>query len=235
MPCPFVAFIRHGQYHQLDDTPSAHQPFPLSDTGRQAAQHGIALLLQMIDRFDLSVAPVVDSSSLLRAWQTAELFKTGLRASGHAALEIDSFDGLAERGLGSAANLTVSQIEEVLRQDPRFNKPPADWKSNSEYRLPLLGAESHLEAGRRVAAHLERRATEMLEYPNANRRLKLIVGHGASFRHAAFHLGLLTFQQVRELTVEYATPILFEYCGDKGWRHAAGDWKRRPQANQAAN
>ncbi len=226
----FVAFIRHGQYHQLEATPSAHQPFPLNEIGRQAAARGVDSLLQMIDRFDLAVSPIMDSSTLLRAWQTAELFRAGLSAAGHVPLKVDSYDALAERGLGSAANLTVSQIEQALHLDPRFEDPPTGWKSDSHYRLPLLGAESHLEAGWRVAAHLTRCAGELAADAQPKSPVKLIVGHGASFRHAAYHLGLLRFGQIKELTVEYAMPMLFEYRGENVWQHVDGRWKRRPQS-----
>ena len=119
-------------------------------------------------------------------------------------------DALAERGLGSAANLTIAAIEAVIREDPRFEEPPADWKSNSRFRLPLQGAESLLQAGERVAAHITRQM-QVLARQTRPDTLKLFVGHGAAFRHAAYHMGIRTFEQIAQLSMYHAQPVFLEY------------------------
>lgn len=221
-----AALIRHGDYHQLPDTPSAHQPFPLNAVGETQARQGVDKLIDEIAANGWALHPVIDSSQLLRGWQTAKIFADGI---GHVLLEapaVESFDDLAERGVGNAANLTIHQIEDILERDPRFESPPVDWKSNSRYRLPLQGAESLLEAGARVARHLEARMRSFKDGATQD-TLKLFVGHGAAFRHAAHHLGVLTFEQIAQLSMFHAHPVYLEYLSEGVWRHLAGEWKVR--------
>ena len=98
----------------------------------------------------VAIAPVIDCSTMLRAWRTARLLSEGLDGAFH----VECFDALAERGVGAAANLSVDEIVTLVEQDPRFDPLPAGWKSDSHFRLPFQGAESLIEAGDRVAAHL---------------------------------------------------------------------------------
>ncbi|MGB5442463.1 MAG: hypothetical protein WBN57_07545, partial [Gammaproteobacteria bacterium] len=112
------------------------------------------------------------------------------------------------------------------RQDPRFAAPPGDWKADSHYRLPLQGAESLLEAGARVAGHLSQSMAAIL--PGEHDRVKIFVGHGAAFRHAACHLGVLAIGQLRQLSMFHCQPVLLEYLADGKWIHVGGEWKVRP-------
>lgn len=224
-----AALIRHGDYHQLPDVPSALQPFPLNNEGKTQAQAGVQRLHDMIVRNEWALVPAIDSSRLLRAWQTAVIFADGLADLAASPPQIESYDELAERGVGSLANLTIAQIETVLHQDPRFPDPPVDWKANSHYCLPLQGAESLLEAGIRVAGHLSQAMTALP--PDDHDRVKVFVGHGAAFRHAAYHLGVLAFEQLRQLSMFHCQPVMLEYLAGGQWRHVEGDWKIREQYN----
>lgn len=222
-----AALIRHGDYHQLADTPSAHQPYPLNSEGETQAHDAAQLLHDMMLRNDWSLVPAIDSSRMLRAWQTAVIFADRLAGLSVAALQVQSYDALAERGVGCLANLTKTQIEAVLQQDPRAAAPPADWKADSRYRLPLQGAESLLQAGERVAAHLSQTMAALV--PDEHDRVKLFVGHGAAFRHAAYYLGVLEFGQIRQLSMYHCRPVMIEYLPDGQWRHIDGEWKLRSQ------
>jgi 2,3-bisphosphoglycerate-dependent phosphoglycerate mutase len=222
-----AALIRHGDYDQLPDTPSAHQPFPLNSAGATQAQAGVQLLHDMLVRNNWTLVPCIDSSRLLRAWQTAVIFADRLADLAAAGPHVESYDALAERGVGCLANLTVAQIETVLHQDPRFSAPPADWKADSHYRLPLQGAESLLEAGERVAGHLSQSMAALP--PDDHDRVKIFVGHGAAFRHAAYHLGVLAFAQLRQLSMFHCRPVMLECLSGGQWRHVEGDWKVRPK------
>ncbi|MBT8117420.1 MAG: phosphoglycerate mutase family protein [Gammaproteobacteria bacterium] len=222
-----AALVRHGEYHQLQDTPSAHQPFPLTDEGERQALAAARELRAAISRNDWDLEPVIDSSRMLRAWQTADIFAGNLAGAASEDLRIDSHDVLAERSVGCAANLTRGQIEAILHDDPRLDPPPDDWKADSHYCLPLQGAESLLEAGQRVAVHLSQ---SMDALPQSGRdRLKIFVGHGAAFRHAAHHMGVLAFGQLRQLSMFHCQPVLIEYLPNGDWRHIGGDWKVRDQ------
>ncbi|WP_163846950.1 histidine phosphatase family protein [Pseudooceanicola aestuarii] len=212
----YVAFLRHGAYRQRADAPSARQPFPLTEEGLAQARAGADRLAAMLAARGLVPAPVIHSSCQLRAWQTAEAVRLRLGAQ---VRTLRQTSALAERGLGSAANLTVAEIEAVLAADPRHPAPPPGWKSDRDYRLPLEGAESLAEAGARVAAHLQ--ATLQ------SGRVVVHVGHGAAFRHACCHLGLLAPERIAALSMYHAEPLLFCYQPHGSWRHLAGQWKVR--------
>ncbi len=226
VPRLIAAIIRHGEYHQLPDVPSAHQPFPLTALGEQQAEQAATSIRRQLRERDWQLHHTFDASNLLRAWQTATVIGRHLQTDRETTLQVEGFDALAERGVGSAANLTLSQIETIVDEDPRFGAMPSDWKSNSRFRLPLMGAESLLEAGERVAAHLRQRMHELAETVVSD-TLKLFVGHGAAFRHAAYHLGVLDFPQIAQLSMYHAQPVFLEYRRDNTWHHLAGDWKDR--------
>lgn len=222
-----AALIRHGDYRQLPHTPSAHQPFPLSTRGRLQAQQAAERMGQTLKARGWQPEPVIHSSRLLRAWQTAQLFATPLAPlCGGQDPRVETFEALAERGLGSAANLSVEQILQVMAQDPRYPLPPADWKSNSHYRLPLQGAESLMDAGQRVADHLCQQMAR-LSREAGKTRVQLFVGHGAAFRHAAHLLGVLAFEDIARLSMYHAEPVFLEYGADGRWTHLDGRWKLR--------
>jgi len=222
-----AAFIRHGDYQQLADTPSAHQPYPLNENGVSQSSNAADQLYRYITDSGLDLSPVIDSSHLLRAWQTAQIISDRLKQQGHGEPKLECFDVLAERGVGSCvANLTLSQIEAVIDQDPRLAAPPSNWKTNSQYSLPFHGAESLLAAGQRVARHITQRM-EQLTHSCTTDSLKVFVGHGAAFRHAAYHLGILDFENIAKLSMFHAQPIYIEYLPDNGWLHIAGEWKVR--------
>ncbi len=224
-----AALIRHGDYHQLKDTPSAYQPFPLTAKGKSQAQQGAIKIGNFLERQQIVLAEEMDSSTLLRAYQTADEIRQALPSFKP---QHRDFDALTERCVGaSCANLTSKQIQELVKQDPRHQPLPEHWKSDSHFRLPFEGAESLLDAGKRVAIHINLRMSA-LRYSTEQDTLKLFIGHGAAFRHAAHHLGVLEFEQIAKLSMYHCEPVYLELMPDNGWRHIAGDWKVRKKHNQ---
>lgn len=229
-----AAIIRHGDYQQIPGAPSAHQPFALTAAGEEqarAAANTIETLLHQHSGWRLT--PVIDCSQQLRAWQTAEIIANQLGATLQQPLKVESFDALAERSVGAAANLTAEQIYTIIEQDPRYPPLPAGWKADSHFRLPLQGAESLLESGARVAQHLRQQMAQLSEQEET--QLKLFVGHGASFRHAACHLGLLPFEQIARLSMYHGDPILFEWTETGPWRPLSGAWKVRGEGSDCVD
>ncbi|MCG7628763.1 histidine phosphatase family protein [Epibacterium sp. MM17-32] len=224
MPEPrrVIALVRHGAYAQRPAAPSALQPFPLTEEGKAQAQACGSALDRILNAETLKLAPVIHASHQLRAWQTADLIAQTLRAAGHHVAQISETADLAERSVGAVANLTTSEIETLLDVDPRYASAPAGWKSDSHYRLPFQGAESLMEAGARVASHL----TDVARAADAG-TLTICVGHGASFRHAAHHLGLLQLSEIPQLSMFHAQPLLLCYMGHGRWAHFGGAWKQR--------
>lgn len=217
-----AALVRHGDYQQLTDVPSAHQPFPLTSLGEQQARQGGVALADLLQQRAWCLHPVIDSSQLLRAWQTADI----IAAQQASVPPVQAFDALAERSVGLVGNLTVSRIERLLREDPRYQQAPAGWKADSRYCLPFPGAESLMQAGERVAAHIEQRMAS-LPASAAEAQVKVFVGHGAAFRHAACQLGALEERRIPALSMYHVSPVYLERLADGRWQHLAGDWKQR--------
>jgi 2,3-bisphosphoglycerate-dependent phosphoglycerate mutase len=167
-----------------------------------------------------------------RAWETAQALASSLGSQTGRSFSCSEFEALAERSVGAVANLTVAAIEAILREDPRFSAAPPGWKRDSAYRLPFQGAESLADAGARVAAHLLGWGQTA---PEAT--LKLIVGHGGAFRHAASALGALAPERVSELSMDYCAPIYFEYrlasSGSAQLVQVGGSWQPRSSSSAA--
>ncbi|CAA0081162.1 2,3-bisphosphoglycerate-dependent phosphoglycerate mutase [Zhongshania aliphaticivorans] len=224
MPRLVAALVRHGDYKQRESTPSALQPFPLSANGRQQARLAADELLQFASSHGLTICNSIDCSSLLRAWQTAQYYREKIDARLSVFTDVDSFDSLCERSVGSAANLSLNEINQVIRDDPRFAELPPNWKSDSHYRLPLVGSESLMDAGQRVADHI---SVRMRECEGGQQDiLKIFVGHGAAFRHAACQLGVLKFEDIAALSMHHAKPVYIELI-EGVWQHIGGEWKHR--------
>lgn len=229
-PRVIAALLRHGDYLQLPETPSALQPFPLTAGGVEQAERAVTLLRGVLEMFGWALHPVVDSSRLLRGWQTAEVICQVFERQGNEPMVIEQFDELAERSLGAGNNLSRRQIEAVIKADPRCAPLPADWKANSHFRLPLQGAESLMDAGRRVAAHLDGRLATLQQQVERD-TVKLFVGHGAAFRHAAHQLGVLRFEQIAQLSMHHCRPVFLERQFAGAWTHLTGEWKVRTAAD----
>ncbi len=217
-----AALIRHGDYQQLAETPSALQPFPLTEIGKQQAKQAALEMRVQCATQNWQINPVIASSKLLRAWQTADILAQDLFAN---TAIIQEHIALAERQVGSVANLSVTQIEQIIRDDPRYDTLPKNWKSNSHFCLPFQGAESLLEAGQRVAVYLEQQMQTLTLQKQD--QVQLFVGHGAAFRHAAYHLGVLQFEQIAQLSMYHCQPIYIERQAEGQWQHIAGAWKIR--------
>lgn len=226
-----LALIRHGAYAQLADTPSALQPYPLTEQGVDEVRAQAQRFAAWLTSSGYQLNAEIHCSTLLRAWQTAEIYREALAPLCIEPLCVRSFSALCERSVGSLANLSVQEIERIVALDPRFAALPPGWKSASDFKLPFEGAESLLEAGERVAAHLRTllapssRATK-----TPSKQLQLVVGHGASLRHASYHLNVIPFGDIKRLSMFHGHPVVFERH-HQGWSRLYGNWKQRQTAD----
>lgn len=226
-PRLILAFVRHAEYEQRPNTPSASQPFALNEIGKNHSQAIAQQVSDFAQQQQLKVHPAIHSSNLLRAWQTAKIIKDTITQPCH----IETSSRLNERSVGSVANLSVNEIEQILEQDPRYECPDFNWKSDSYYCLPFDGAESLMQSGERLANFIRKEFIELRQNAQQD-TLKIMVGHGASFRHAAYLLGIIDFDDIARYSMYHATPLFFEFNparNPQGWRFAkiAGDWKTR--------
>ncbi|GAB4535585.1 MAG: hypothetical protein Tsb0019_37070 [Roseibium sp.] len=222
----YAILLRHGAYRQKPDTPSALQPFPLTEAGMAQARDAGRALAGLIAEHGWRLATDIFCSRQQRAWQTATLLARSLAEVTALDMTITEDEALAERSVGAFANLSLAEIENVLADDPRHAAPPNDWKANSHYRLPAQGAESLMEAGERVARFLTGRIGALAADGTAD--AQIFVGHGAAFRHAAHHLGVLAFDDIRRLSMHHARPVVLKVAVDGTWSHFGGAWKERP-------
>lgn len=220
-----LALIRHGEYAQLADTPSALQPYPLTEKGMAEVENQARQFGEWLAASGYQLNADIHCSTLLRAWQTAEIYRKELSAHFSEIPRSLSFSALCERSVGALANLSVEEVERVVSLDPRLEELPAGWKSDSHFRLPFDGAESLLEAGARVAGHLQ-----ALPLTESDNRLQLVVGHGASIRHACCHLNVIPFCDIKRLSMFYGQPVVFEQQ-ENGWVRLYGRWKHRQTAD----
>ena len=228
-----AALVRHGEFDRPAETASSHQLLPLTDRGREQARAGAAALLSHCERLGLELDPTIESSQLLRAWQTAKAIAEELEALTGQRFEVVETEELVERGIGSCTNLTFERIREVLAADPRLEPLPEGWRRMPDYRLPVLGAESLMDAGRRAADRIEaglseRPATDPRNY------LRVFVAHGGCLRHAAVCLGTLDLEDVAGRTMDFVQAVLLERVGTR-WRTLAGEWKKKLPAAEATD
>lgn len=230
-----VALIRHGDYHQLPDVPSAWQPFALSEKGIAQAKDEAIRFAELLLAKGWVVGNQVYSSPLLRAWQTASIYIDVLADYFNQSLTHVETGKLSERCVGSVANMTVDEIERVIAADPRYQTPPKNWKSDSHYQLPFPGAESLWQAGMRVAEFIETQRQNHWSNANSN-QIHLVIGHGAAIRHGACHLNVMEFCDVSKLSMFHAHPVVIQHLDGEsgtGWQHIEGQWKVREKGSVA--
>ncbi len=235
-----MALVRHGHYVQPADVPSAHLPHPLTEKGREQADACADALLTTAAELDAELAPVLLSSSLRRAEETARRLLDRWASSGRVVPALVTTPALAERSLGGAANLTQQQIATIVRDDwsirhgetrervgEGYELPPG-WKGLASHRLPapFVGAESLLEAGARCATEIEAWAARLAVGANTNMML-VVVSHGGALRHAAAALGILNVGDLPRLSMWHARPVIVERHLAPPWQHVRGDWKVR--------
>ncbi len=227
----YAALVRHADYHQPSEVPSALLPHPLTQEGEAQALRLGDELADLCEANGWLLEPTLHASSLLRAWQTAELAAGRLAERLGGPVEVVTSSALHERSVGSAANLTVSEIEAAVHADPRYTDLAEGWKSKAHTRLPFPGAESLADAGERVARYVGE-VLASIESADAS-KLVVFIGHGASLRHAGVDLGLFeSYDEARSVSMYHARPVVYATAESGGWQHEVGAWKPRKQESR---
>lgn len=220
-----AAFVRHGHFERPEGTASAHSLFPLSPTGREQARDAVDVVLDFADEFNLEVDARLEASQLLRAWETAKVISEELESRTGRSFHVLQRNELIERGIGSAANMRFDDIEAMLAEDPRIAPLPKGWRRLPEFRLPVQGAESLMQAGSRVASRV---SASMNSIPNDDSRdvMRLFVAHSGCLRHAAVALGAVDVRKVPGLSMGFAQTVLIEKMPNGEWVHLAGEFEK---------
>lgn len=219
--------MRHAHFDRPSRLASAHLPYPLSSEGREQAKAAAESLLRIARELDLALDPTIETSQLLRAWETGHILAEELRRRTGQRFVVEERIELIERSLGSCANLLFEQIETLLARDPRLEPLPPEWRRSATFRLPVPGAESLLESGVRAARRIDRSLAGATAPDPERDVLKLFVAHGGCLRHAAVARGILPVDEAIKLTMDYCGSVLIESIGPERWRHVGGEWKKR--------
>lgn len=197
-------------------------PYGLNERGKKQSRDLGTELLKFADERSLQIHPVFYSSVLLRAYESARICQQQMGID----LQISQHMELNERSVGSLSNLEISQIEEVVANDPRYPDLPDGWKSQSNYRLPYPGAESLMQAGIRVAHFVEKTIREIAMQDGAG-KVVLFFSHGAAIRHCALHWGILSNEDIPRLSMHHCSPVFFKTLNGEKFIKTAGEWKIR--------
>lgn len=225
--------MRHAHFERPGKLASAHLPYPLSREGRAQARAVAESVLRFARELELELDPTIETSQLLRAWETGSLLAEELERRTGRPFAVEERIELIERGLGSCANLLFDEIERLLAFDPRLGPLPADWRRSAAFRLPVPGAESLLEAGARTALRIDRSLAGATAPGGTGGVLKVFVAHGGCIRHAAVLRGILPVEEAIKLTMDYCGSVLVESIAPGRWRHVAGEWKKRLPSTDA--
>lgn len=177
----------------------------------------------------LELDTTIEVSQLLRAWETGTILAEALGERTGETFAIEERDEIIERGIGSCTNLRFDEIEAVLAQDPRLEPLPTGWRRMPEFRLPVQGAESLMQAGARTAKRIEA-SVDAIPDDDPRDLLRLFVAHSGCLRHAAVHLGAVDVDDVSGLSMDFCQTILIEKTIG-GWKQTAGRWKRHVSAS----
>ncbi|HIF94587.1 MAG: phosphoglycerate mutase family protein [Myxococcales bacterium] len=220
-----AAFVRHGHFDRPDQVASAHSLFPLSATGRDQARNAADPILDCCEELGLELDLRIEVSQLLRAWETANLIAESLHNRTGKRFHVIGHNELVERGMGSCANMTFDAVRDILAEDPRLGPLPEGWRRMPEFRLPVQGAESLMQAGARTAARV---ATSLDSIPAEDSRdlMRLFVAHSGCLRHAAVALGALDVRIVPGLSMDFAQTIYLEKLLNGDWIQLAGQFKK---------
>jgi len=220
-----AVFVRHGHFERPEETASAHSLLPLSETGRAQAEAAAGEIASRCQALGLEIDKRIEASQLLRAWQTANVLAEGLAARTGTAHHVIQRDEMIERGLGSAANLTFPRIAELVLADPRLGPLPEGWRRMPEYRLPLPGAESLMDAGKRTAARIAH-SIESIPEDDPRDKARLFVAHSGCLRHAAVVLGALDVRRVSSLSMDFVQAVMIERDANGTWRVIDGEFRK---------
>lgn len=228
-----AALVRHGHFPRPDGVASAHLPLPLSPDGRGHARDAGLEIARIAEEQGFQLDETIEASQLLRAHETATVIAETLTREIGRNFEVVDRDDMLERGLGSCANLRFDEIEALLAADDRLDPLPEGWRRIPEFRLPVPGAESQMEAGRRTAARIDGSLAAMPAGPED--RMRIFVAHGGCLRHASVVKGALAIERVTEVTMDYGQVVAVERRPDGSWQRAVGEWKERIPKTAAGN
>jgi 2,3-bisphosphoglycerate-dependent phosphoglycerate mutase len=189
---PILCLIRHGEsLWNKENRFTGWIDVPLTDEGREQAKKAGEILKSLNIKFDIAY-----TSLLSRAIETLEII---IRTLGYNIPVIKDIS-LNERHYGDLQGLNKDKVAEI------YGKEQVKlWRRSLKVRPP--NGESLEDTQKRTIPFFERAIKGDLEL-NKN---VLVVAHGNSLRSIVSYIENLNEEQILNLEIEPATPILYDY------------------------
>ena len=189
---PILCLIRHGEsLWNKENRFTGWVDVPLTDEGREQAKKAGEILKSLNIKFDIAY-----TSLLSRAIETLEII---IRTLGYNIPVIKDIS-LNERHYGDLQGLNKDKVGEIYgKEQVRL------WRRSLKVRPP--NGESLEDTQKRTIPFFERAIKGDLEL-NKN---VLVVAHGNSLRSIVSYIENLNEEQILNLEIEPATPILYDY------------------------
>lgn len=214
-----LVVLTHGT-HQNWGPSHGYLSERLNPLGEQQAKTCAEDLIRYCRQHELLINEEIHTAPSLKAYQTAHILAHEI-SQGQEHLEVLECEQLSERKLGEATNLSLDEIEQILKLDPRTQSPSRGWEHNSWYKLPFSGAESLMEAGLRVAAHLQK-CTEELHF--GPKRCQVVIADSNAICHAASCLGLIQSKDIPQRKLAPCAPLFLHRRHRGHWELISGQW-----------
>lgn len=222
-----LVLLRHGQSRSnLEDRFTGWQDAGLTDEGREGARNAARLLAAAGFAFDAAF-----SSRLARAVSTLRIV---LKEMGQAQVPVRSCWRLNERHYGALQGLEKAEAEarygeERVRawrrgyrsrppavETPEIQHPGRDGRHEGPLQQPSPLTESLEDVSERVLPYWSGEIAPSLAHGGR----ALVVAHGNSLRALVKHLDNLSDDEVEELEIPTASPLVYELeDGEKPARH----------------
>ncbi|MCG2883112.1 MAG: 2,3-bisphosphoglycerate-dependent phosphoglycerate mutase [Candidatus Nanopusillus sp.] len=189
---PILCLIRHGEsLWNKENRFTGWVDVPLTDKGREQAKRAGEILKSLNIKFDIAY-----TSLLSRAIETLEII---IKTLGYNIPVIKDIS-LNERHYGDLQGLNKDKVAEIYgKEQVRL------WRRSLRVRPP--NGESLEDTQKRTIPFFERAIKGDLEL-NKN---VLVVAHGNSLRSIVSYIENLNEEQILNLEIEPAVPILYDY------------------------
>ncbi len=192
---PTLVLVRHGESQwNLENRFTGWVDVPLSEKGiQEAAAAGERLKKESI-RFDCAY-----TSDLQRAQNTLKLI---LEKLGQAGIPVEKSQALNERHYGDLQGLNKAETAQKFGDEQ-----VKIWRRSYDIAPPGAGGESLKDTAARTLPYFDSAIMDALK----KGKNVIVAAHGNSLRSIVMHLEKLTKEQVLELNLGTAVPLIYQF------------------------
>ncbi len=191
---PVLVLVRHGESQwNLENRFTGWVDVPLSEKGIQEAAAAGERLKKENLKFDCAF-----TSDLERAQDTLTLI---LEKLGQTGISVEKNQALNERHYGDLQGLNKAEMAKKFGDEQ-----VKIWRRSYDVAPPGAGGESLKDTAARTLPYFESRILSEIK----NGKNVIVAAHGNSLRSIVMHLENLTKEQVLELNLATAVPIVYQ-------------------------